>query len=269
MFFMPFKIRNCSPLVIISSVTVLMLLSGGLFAQNASNRSQVSLRFSVYPIGSADWDQVYYQQSPGNYEKVTFWTLERSPEHRFRGALPVRFYHQSTDDEGQIFYQPIATAKIDRQQEQLLFFFIPKSSPSETGELFDIAILDDSIRSFPLNTITFLNATGANLEGIFGKQKIILGKGISTPYQLEDLYEDEVLIGLAIQYEGDYRKVLQNRWVFYPDNREIVVLLPPRNRNSFRIQAYRLSQHQESLHRTAGREREDQDESEENFDFNE
>lgn len=239
-------------------VSVISLFLWGLTSILSAQNTRVPLslktiNFCVYPIGSAQWNDLFYERQPGVFEKLRFWAFERSPTHRYTGTFPINFYHQQKNTEGILSYQIVAQAHPDDSSDKHLLFFIPTEvwNDGKRNELFEVASMKDSITLFPINTIRFLNATGSKLEGAFGKKSISLKRGISVPFSLEDLYKDEVFIGLSVQHEGELHKVLQNRWRFYPDYRELIILLPPKNAGSFRIQAYRLSQHKEEIQHQA------------------
>ena len=206
------------------------------------------LEFSVYPIGQASWSDIYYQAQPGVYQTLTFWSYERSPKHRFKGLSPMEFYRKEMLANGDVSYQVVATTPVESRAEDLLLFFhaIKPETPGSKQE-FQILALDEGRQVFPLDTVTFVNATGANLEGVFGNKPIFLKHGISAPYDLKPFFKEETLIGLAVQYEGNLQKVLHSKWSFYPDYREIVLLLPPGKAGSLRIQAFRISQHREEM----------------------
>ena len=225
-----------------------------------SGAPRAKVEFAVYPVGSGGWDDVYYQAAPGVFEPLSFWAFERSPAHEFEGVLPIQFYREDRDEEGNPSYQAVATAPTVQGSDRLLFFFLPRNEGSgDASRGFQVVAMDDRLSRFPLNTITFFNATGATLEGTLGNEPLYLQRGISAPYRLDDDWEDEIFVGLAVRFEGGVRKVLQNRWRFYPDYREIIILMPPRIPGSFRIEAFRLTQHaeeirpQDSLPDTSGR----------------
>ncbi|MCG8525640.1 MAG: hypothetical protein MI748_04615 [Opitutales bacterium] len=216
-----------------------------------NSKAQFKLQFSVYPIGNSKWSEIYYQRKPNLYEKLSFWPFERSPAHDYQGPNPIQFCYQYLDEGGNPHYQVIGEAQLDVSSNRHLLFFVPiPTVESKTQHLYQIAAMNDAPKSFPLDTVTFLNATGANLEGVFGGKPIFLQKGLSTPFEIKRHFTEQVFIGLAIHYEGGFKKVLQNKWQFYPDYREIVILLPPKHPKSFRVQAFRLSQHKTELPRS-------------------
>ena len=235
-------------------LSVLLLVLGAIptiHAQTNSNPSPtITIDFSVYPIGKKNWRDIYYQTKPGEYKALTFWSYERSPKHEYEGTLPIEFYRktENPDPEGPPLYRRVATTSLDSRSDEQLLFFIPVSSPAEDDDKeFQLIPLDENTPHFPLDSLTFVNATGANLEGVFGNKPVFLKQGVSTPYDLGSFYKDETLIGLAVQFEGRLHKVLHSKWSFYPNYREIILLLPPKKSGSLRIQAFRITQHKEEI----------------------
>jgi len=212
-----------------------------------AQEDSVSIRFSVYSIGGAETAEVYYQPRPGIYEPVTFWPQERSPQHRYRGTLPIQFFAQEVTEEGEINYEPIAEATLKSRHRQWLFFFVPNPGSESKRKRFSVAVMGDSASAFPLNTVTFFNATGAELRGTIGKKGLELQEGVSAPIALNLDESQSLFVGLAVSQKQGYQPVLQNHWTFYPDYREVVILLPPKPSDAFRIQAYRLSEHRDSI----------------------
>ncbi len=227
------------------------LLPNPIHGQTPTNHSPTyTIDFSVYPIGKTNWRDLYYQKKSGVYETLTFWSYERSPKHPYEGPLPIAFYRkeENPDPNGLPFYRTVATVQVPQTSDQQLLFFIPIAPDADAGgKEFHIVSLDESERNFPLDTITFINATGANLEGVFGNKPLFLKKGVSAPYDLTPFYSDETLIGLAVQFDGSLQKVLHSKWSFYPNYREIILLLPPKKSGSLRIQAFRITQHKEEI----------------------
>ena len=232
---------------------LLFLIASTLPAQTPTsqpNSSTHHLKFSVYPIGKANWKEIYYQEKAGNYQTLTFWSYERSPKHEYEGPLPINFYRKfdNPDPKGDPIYKAIASTQLaSNSDEHLLFFVATANNDASENESFQIVPLDEGRNSFPLDTVTFVNATGANLEGVFGNKPIFLKTGVSAPYDLKTFYQQETLIGLAVQFEGSLQKVLHSKWSFYPDYREIILLLPPKKADSLRVQAFRITQHKEEI----------------------
>jgi hypothetical protein len=223
------------------------LLSPLIAAQNTPAPQTHSFEFSVYPIGKYDWDALHYESSPGSFEPIIFWPFERSPKHEYEGVLPLNIYTSQVNEAGESEWKVVAQAQLNPRANPQLLFFIPVIGEDSMAGL-QIVGLEDDLDSFPLDTITFFNATGANLEGVFGNKPIFLKTGLSSPYRLSDYYEQETLIGLAVHYEGEFKRVLQSKWIFREDYREIILLLPPKRAGSLKIRAVRIPQHKEEIH---------------------
>lgn len=244
-------------LVFILIQFLLCLSSAPLHAQTTSQPQSTTgsthrLKFSVYPIGKADWKGIYYQATPGNYQALSFWSYERSPRHDYKGPVPIEFYRkfENPDPEGEPIYKVVASSKLSSSSEEYLLFFVAIGGNQKgtiPDESFQIVPLDDSHLSFPLETVTFVNATGVTLEGVFANKPIYLKPGVSAPYALKEFFQQETLIGLAVEFEGTLKKVMHSKWTFYPNYREIILLLPPKKADSLRIQAFRITQHKEEI----------------------
>ena len=232
---------------------LLLLSNSPIWAQSPRPETRTlnnhHLSFSVYPIGNANWNKLYYQAKPGKFTPITFWAYERSPKHDYTGPIPIHFYDktETLDPDGNPVYKPVGTVTPTSASEQLFFFVSKPHHAANDQPHFQIIPLNESPHAFPLNTVTFVNVTGANLEGVFGNQPIFLKEGISSPYPLKPFYQKETLLGLAVLHRGNLKKVLHCKWSFYPNYREIILLLPPATAGNFRIQAFRITQHKEEI----------------------
>lgn len=224
------------------------LCSGLLMAQDAlSQENFIRLSFSTYATDSRTIDGLFYYATPGALLPVGFRAYDRSFAHDYFGPNPIIFYRQELSAEGVLVPKPVAQVRIPAGANPALLFFreVRPSGDAASEREFSILAMNDSRQSFPLDHVIFYNATSARLLGRFGDDEIVLEPGLSAPLPVREYQDSEVFIGLVVQYEGSLRKVLQNRWRFSRDNRDLIVLLPPERPNSFRLKALRINEYVE------------------------
>lgn len=227
----------------------ILMLCSVCTASGASSASELrEFQFSVYSIGQANWDGIYYQPQPNTFRPVQFWTHERSLPHAYLGTLPLRFFSREPDSDSPdgYAYQPIASIQPPADSQSFLIIFIADASSDEPR--FHLHALDDHETAFPIDTLRIFNATDRVLEGIFGQQPLKLHPGISAPLPLHTFWGEETRIGLAWHDKGRLQRVLHSKYTFYPGYRELLFLLPMGKGTTFRVRSLRISEHQETLH---------------------
>lgn len=246
----PFRclVARCFRLACIGMVTTFCWHGApkGLEAKGTSALRE--LQFSVYAIGPVDRDGIYYQASPGVFRKLEFWTHERSPIYPYRGPNPLQWFTRSPAPQSPdgFSYHVHTSLNLPHAASSLLLVFIASTHHGNPG--FTVHAIDDREANFPIDTLRIFNATGATLGGILGDRSLSLEPGISDSIDLRPFWGAETRIGLALPHMGKLQSVLHSKWTFYPDYRELLLLLPPDEHDSLRIRAYRISEHRESLH---------------------
>lgn len=236
-----------------------MILGGGLPGLHGQSPNpgpagppvQVEIDFTVYGVGSETGRGLHFLAAEGQWRPLLFQSSDRSPRYHYKGPNPIRFGIDTgrIDTHGLPIWETRAEALCPTTKGRYLFFFWPSrsatSAGAETSVGLNLVVIDDSTRGLPVNHLLFFNATGAELMGVLGKKEIRLPNGLTGPLPVADSFGEDLFIGLVVRYADSFKKVLQNNWRFYPGNRTIMVLIPPRNPNSFRIGAIRLTDYVE------------------------
>ncbi|MEO0508415.1 MAG: hypothetical protein AAF065_00975 [Verrucomicrobiota bacterium] len=233
---------NQVKLILVYALSVGLNFSG--FCQDVDGTARVSFDFSVFPLEPGNWTGILYAPN-GDPEKGTkellFNPHERTLGFSYNGPTPVVFFREMTNSEGVIEFQRVGT--IDpgegKLRDDIMLFFLPLS---ET-ETYNVSFMFDSPNTFPEDSLVFFNTTGATFFGILGEERLRLAPGASEPIDLNGYFEEPTPIGLVIEREEGYQKVLMNKLRFSPDRRTLMILRSPKNPNSFRIRTQRLTEY--------------------------
>jgi hypothetical protein len=200
--------------------------------------------FSVFPLEGGDWSGIFFAPK-GNPEKesveVAFNPHQRSLTYEYNATTPLVFFRKSQNAEGETLFKPVAVFQgvPGKLPHDLILFFIP----GKKNEPIEIQAMVDSPETYPPNSIVFYNTLSIPLVGVLGDQRLQLGLGPSAPVRLEDYYDKEVPIALAIHHEDDFHLVAKNQVRFERDRRTILILRKPKRANSTRILSQRLTEY--------------------------
>lgn len=232
-----------------------------VFSQEGVDRDFREIVFRVFPIGDTNWDGIFFQAEPGVFREIRFASFSRSiHSYKQKGGDQLAFYRKIPIEErtpdGPV-YRQVGSISIPASNLEPLVFFVPESHRSLverdqagdwTNREFELLVIDDSPNSFPMDHIVFLNATGTELAGLLGEEKVLFTLGPSKPYDLGDFREDGVFMGLVVRRDNDSVKVVhKDHWNYSPGNRFILIFLPPARPDSYRVRAYSIAQYVEEL----------------------
>lgn len=220
------------------TILALLIASQPVAAQQTTDTPIIQLDFTTYTADNPTPEDLATLRTDGSYEPVTFRPYLRSFEQTYRGPNPITFFRISKNPEGLEVATPAGNALIPEGTRKALLIFTQNAE----NHTYTVHVMNDDLSAFREGQVIFFNATNATLEGIFGKSPIKLLPGLSQPFDVKDYYEDTLFIGLAINFQGEPRRVLQNRWRFASGNRDLFILLPPEQKGSFRLRAIRLNE---------------------------
>ncbi|MCC5840917.1 MAG: hypothetical protein JJT96_12425 [Opitutales bacterium] len=226
---------RCFPrLRLVCAVLGCLFAASGLSAQEAAP----TIEFTVFGEIGREWDGLYYSPDGRRYEEVRFARYSRSAPQSYRGESPFRVYRRSLDRDGEWVYTPVAETTLPAGASPVLLFFF--SQPGGPEGAFRILPMDDSEVALPVDHVVFFNATGVQLLGRFGDEELTLNPGQSRPLALNARFREEVPVGFVVRRGDTFERVLVNRLRFSEGLRTVILLLPPRRADSFRIQALRI-----------------------------
>ncbi|MDX2109099.1 MAG: hypothetical protein SFY80_02545 [Verrucomicrobiota bacterium] len=206
-----------------------------------------NVAFTVYSLTQDTSTALYYRPNSSlpATAQVSFRKFARSRSYTYSGAPEFTLYSKvmRTNSAGTEEAQYIAVAHCTLPMTATRVLFI--LAPAADGSIAPLTItaIYDSITAFPRNTLCFYNATGSPLAGNLGSTPLSLNAGASAPISMIDTSGQETPIVLTLKHGDRVITVLHNNWRFYPNNRTLIILLPPKGPDSYRIQAFRLSEY--------------------------
>lgn len=217
------------------------------YAKDAENPTRLDLNFKVFPIERTLIEGLYYRAEADSTEvnEVSFRARSRSRQHPYRGSETIFFYENSVADDGMTtIRKTVASAVLPAGiKEPLLFFVKASEDGGESGRKYHVIAIEDSPNDFPFGHFKVLNASGANLVGKVGSQRVELGFEASKPWRTSNLSRgDEKWVNVAffLNIKGKNEVVYANQLRFEPKSRSVLVLRPPRRENSARVMTYLL-----------------------------
>ena len=200
------------------------------------------LTIRTLSIGTGDFAGIHLQTGPdADPVELDFNPHRRSAPVQYEGPLPLIFFRKGPPPEPDAPPARIPVAVYPEREadvpEELLLFFLPRAEADpDTGTLFQVFGMDDSLEAFPRNTLVVFNATGIPLVGKIHEDAFRSRPGASRPFALRrTLYT-----GFAVETEEGPRIVFENNLEFAPDMRVILMLRPPRRPRSIRFQSYNI-----------------------------
>jgi hypothetical protein len=216
-------------------------------AKDTENPARLDLNFTVFPIDRTLIEGLYYLADADSTEisEVSFSARHRSRQHPYRGSETIFFYENSVADDGitpirSIVASVVLPADI---KEPLLFFIKGLKNGGNSGRKYHVIAIEDCTDDFPFGHFRVLNASGANLVGKVGTQRVSLGFKASKPLRISKLFrrdEKWVNVDFYVNIKDKNEVVYANQLRFEPKSRSVLVLRPPRRQNSARVMTYLL-----------------------------
>ena len=203
----------------------------------------------TYARGNGDYRGLFFESEPGLFEPLRVLRGSRAAPVKYSGTEVFKiFRRESTEDpENPWVYYPVASTLIRAEEDSFLLLITPRRGGGREKRIldepeFNIAVIPELRDVLDPGNIAFFNGTNAQLFGLLGDRKILLDPGLSQPYYIGEFPPNEgVLVGLTVRYEDSLRPVFQNHLHFSEDSRYLIVLLPPDEKGSYKLVAFRLS----------------------------
>ena len=201
------------------------------------------VKFRTYPLGDTYPEKLFYRSAPGEVKAVRVLKNKgmRSPEHSYVGPNPIRLYRIEENEDGTKVPIEVATVDISgNDQEYLLLLAYSRNHPDK---LYIQRIRDDW-DSFPTSHVQLVNACPETIYIGMGKNRIKLVPGqVSKPYAFSGNSDKGIPVGIARQADnGEFVLMLQNRWRFNGDSRQLIVLTPKIGASEDSMSVYRVSE---------------------------
>lgn len=216
-------------------------------AQVTEDSVRLDLDFKVFPIDRTLIEGLYYMADADSSEvnEVSFRARHRSRPHPYRGSETILFYENSLAEDGITpIRSTVASVVLPSDiREPLLFFVRGNETGEESGRKYHVIAIEDSPSVFPFGHFRVLNASGANLVGKVGSQRVALGFEASKPWRISNLFRRDqkwVNVAFFVNIQDNNEVVYANQLRFEPKSRSVLVVRPPRRQNSARVMTYLL-----------------------------
>ena len=237
--------KRCKVMLFFIGLTFISFAQG--YAKDTKNLALLDLNFKVFPIDRTLIEGLYYQTDADSAEvsEVFFRARQRSREHAYRGSQTILFYEKSGADDGITpVLSTVASVVLPADiKEPLLFFVKSFESGGKSGRKYHVITIEDNQDDFPFGNFRVLNASGANLVGKVGTQRVTLGFEASKPWQIRNLFiqnQKWVNVTFIVNIHDNNQLVYANQLRFEPKSRAVLVIRPPRRQNSARVTTYLL-----------------------------
>jgi hypothetical protein len=206
------------------------------------------ITFSVFPLGRANWENIQFapKGDPAQgTETLSFNSRERSIDYSYEGPLPLRFFRTSEGPEGEVLYRTVGILRklpedVDTAGGEIILFFEEK--PDQPEGPYTLHWMLDTPERFPDESIVFFNTMPATFLTVLGEHRVSIGPGASEPLAVNEYFEEEVPIVMAIRNKENLRVVIRNKIRFSPQRRTLMILRPPLNARSLRIRTQRITE---------------------------
>ena len=216
----------------------------GLSAEPASVRT-----FTVLAGSAGNWEKLDYARSPSSLVPLVFGRQVRSPEQTAASGETWEVGRATVDPvTGLPTRKIVARTAWPQGVRTALFVLIPKAAPDAEGLEFDVLASDDSPLAFPPETLRVINATPANLAGRIGAEQVSLPPGVSRNFATkaflapDEDHDPGMPVGLAVHMPAGWVALYDAPLSVSPNTRVLVIVLPPKNAGSTRIQVRAVHQ---------------------------
>lgn len=206
------------------------------------------IAFRVFSSGKGKWDDIRVEAGPGSVTSLAFRKNRRSSLIPYRGPNPIIFFREYPSLARETPEVPVrkevGRVIVPKGFRECLFFFvaIPATRGPDAVREFLVYVMDDSLESFPSDTMVVLNLTGATLVGRLGDESARFKLGPSVPYSLRKYSDEGIPTTIGVETIEGPKLVFQGQLKYSRHNRVILLLEPPRRAGLFRIVAKRIIQ---------------------------
>lgn len=195
-------------------------LPGVIFAQPEVDT--VSFNFTVVGV-RAEPRGLFVRAAPGQIVPLTFASVQRSVEYRYRGPRRIAFVRQIASERGPTWAE-VSAVEVPTTVSKPLFIFFPRAGGgADQGGEWAVCVFDDAEQKFPRRSLSLINASGKTLTGLAGEQSVTLEPGPGPTFGSGD----ELKLQLAIEHQGRFYPAFERIFDLEEDERALCILLPP------------------------------------------
>ena len=228
-------------LCVISSVLLFLLAALPLAAQQSSGPpATIDITFQLMEVGRVPVEPIRFATGPGASSEVELKGNKRTGPYRCRGPNPVVFFRVTTGADGKPAREPVGALRLEKNLHQVLAFVIPRAQGDTVGDEIRFVPIDDRRGAFAPDTLVIYSALPMRAGAVFGTKRFVVGPGATGPIPVKELGSGTIPMEFWIETPEGSKMVLGGQIDFAADNREVMVLLPPRRKGSWLIQCIRV-----------------------------
>ena len=211
----------------------------------------VSLDFRVFGVGHDDFKELYFYNGKA-FEALNFKRTSRSEKtYSYRGSSKFGIYIKNPNyefgNDNEPPYNEVASGGLDEGFSTGLIVLAANPNNRDVASQersYKVFIIDDSKEAFTRNSVIFINVTGVHLYGKVGETNLNLPIGHSTPISYSEYANKDKGIPITFAFESKKgpRLVLSNDIRLASNRRVVLILEPPKRKNSTRIDIRMLSE---------------------------
>lgn len=163
-------------------------------------------------------ETLYFNTAEG-WRELRYDSLRRGPVLQ-AGTVPnLTVARRSVDEQGEPFYQPVwQSAFPGPAGAQCLLVLTSAREQGYRAQLFD-----DSVSSFPLSTIRFINLSGREIVVKIGEQNAVLAPFDSFEAERSGEEREKLVVRAATEVHGEPKIVYSQRRVVWPHVRYLLL----------------------------------------------
>ncbi|HEY5550958.1 MAG TPA: hypothetical protein VIK52_03660 [Opitutaceae bacterium] len=223
---------------------MLLLPAAPLHAQTATSEppKTIDIAFQVMQVGRASVPAIRYATAAGQSTPVELNSHQRTGPYRYRGPNTLVFFRESPGPDGKPVREPVGALRMAKEIKQAFVFAIPRAASATSGDEMSFVAIDDSRGAFGPDTLVIYNALPMRVGAVLGERRFVVEPGASPPISVKELGRGTVPMEFWIETAEGSKLVLGGEIDFTADNREVMILLPPRRAGSWIIQSVRVSE---------------------------
>ena len=230
---------------------IIALLAFTSPSSDATESANTSLNFRIFGVGSDDFNGLFFFNGQ-TYQELTFNRTSRSTEtYHYRGEPKIRLYLKNPNftlerpNEPQYIQAGAANIPADISTSVIIIAAEQENRTVPSSERrYQAFVMNDNRDTFGVNTVAILNTTSVQLYGKVGEETLSLAKGESQQFDYTRYSGKDrgIPVSFAFETQNGPRLVLSNDIRLAKNRRVILILQPPINRNSTRIETRMLSE---------------------------
>ena len=217
-------------------VVVFCMFTSVLFG---TETKRMNISFTVVSLDIPAPTHAYYYSNKNDRIDISFKRKLRSENYNYEGPPPLSFLCDQSNRSNTIANIII---KPRHNQKKLLLLFSKNGKATPHESQWHVSIIEDDIENFSSGELMLFNASGIKVLGLIKEQEIALR---NREFKVFNIHDNEhgyeyMDIKFAAKFNGIYELIYNNLIAFDSSARAILVLRPPRRKNSILIDTWIL-----------------------------